>query len=484
MKVHWSISLLLTCSALTSGELNAQSVWQRVYGGHDMEECRAIQVLGPGSFIAVGHTGSFGAGSSDIYVVVMDGDGSPVFTRTWGGSGVEQVGNAAIGPDGDVLIVGFTNSQGAGGYDAFLIKMNASGEVLWERTYGGAGWDFARDILVLDDGGVLFTGETYSEEGGTARAWLCRTDMNGELLWSVTYGQPGADFEAHAITAGQGAGYAIAGSVTNADGDVDAWVAKVDGNGVEEWSGVYGGTGVDRAHHIIRTLDGGYSVVGSTSSMSEYTEGYHFKIGGAGGTPLWEWNWGQIDDQEIEQHLELATGEFLSIGYTRTSGGGGKDMFLLKSSPTGEFVFGRTFGGTEDEHGFSLSMLSDGILSAGYSRSYGTGGKDLYVVRSDLDGDVEGTTVQVWSDVTAVSEVPSEGATVYPNPSAGEFRLSGSSVWRTWRLMDHQGRVIASGKLDPIAKQLRTAVADGVYLLELMDANERRATITVMIQRP
>ncbi|MBK9196765.1 MAG: hypothetical protein IPO17_17640, partial [Flavobacteriales bacterium] len=233
-----------------------------------------------------------------------------------------------------------------------------------------------------------------SGTSGTQDGWLVRLDGGGEFLWQNFYGALGEDF-ASSIVPLQSGGFVFCGG-KSIGSDMNAWLVSVDGTGQTIWDSLYGGDSLDFAADLVETSDGGFSVIGSTKSFSVWSEAYHFKVDGDGGL-MWEWNWGQINNQEGFELVELADGRFASAHGTKTSGAGGEDMFILLSYPDGGFQTGTTFGGPEDDFGYSIAEVSDGgFILAGATRSYGSGPQDAFLVKTGSDGLT--TTQDVFSE--------------------------------------------------------------------------------------
>ncbi len=166
-------------ATLATGSV-AQTTWRRAYGALDNEEARVVRVVDGDRFAIAGSTGSFGAGASDIYVLMVDGAGDPVWSRTIGGPGVEVASDMLVLADEGLLLVGTTTSMGAGGYDGYLVRTDADGAVLWQRSYGGADWDFLHDIRSDGAGGFLLTGQTFSFGPNGGNAWILRVNDQGD----------------------------------------------------------------------------------------------------------------------------------------------------------------------------------------------------------------------------------------------------------------------------------------------------------------
>jgi hypothetical protein len=465
-----------------ASSLVAQVTWRRSYGAFADEQCVAARVVTDDLFVAVGVTGSFGNGSSDIYLMATDGNGDRLWSRTIGGPQVEQPSTMRVCSNGDLLIAGTTT--GEGGYDGLLLRTDGDGNVLWSRTYGGDDWDFFHDVKELPDGGLLVAGESYSYGEPGANAWLLRMDAAGDTLWTRTFGGSGGH-EAHSAIQALDGGFVLAGSLLTTDRDRDVLVVKVDASGATEWIRTHGGDSLDIARDILIAPNGGYSLVGSTRSFSVWTEGYHLKLFDDG-TFHWDFHWGQVNDREFNEHIVLPDGEYQIAGYTKGFGGGGKDMILQRATINGGYIYGYTFGGTEDDLGSSVDLISNGALVGGATKSYGEGGWDFFLVRTGADGLTASESVQGSFDPLSVEEMEgsARGLTTYPNPNSGTFSIDAPESVARVELLDATGRSVWSHSLMVGVNEVTSAAQNGIYMLRVHFRNGTVLHSNVIIARP
>lgn len=473
--------LLLSAASLAWGS-NAQTTWRMAYGAFAADEGRSIQVTADEEVVVAGSSASFSPGSSDIYLFKLDGDGAMVWSRTIGGPQIERANDLLAISDGGWLLVGSTNDvSGAGGYDGLLIRTDSEGQVLWRRQYGGADWDFFQSGLLLGDGGFALVGQTFSQ-GTNGDVWLVRTDDQGDTLWTSHYGGPGLD-EGWGIAETSDGGLVLAGSRTSANGDLDAYLLKLDAQHVIQWEHVYGGDSLDIARDVVATQDGGYSIVGSTRSFSQYTEHYHARLD-ASGTLQWQRNWGQVNDQEAFHHVELPIGGFATTGWTTTSGGGGKDMFIHFCDEQGDFLSQRTFGGGDDDAGFAIARMPDGFVACGSTFSYGSGNSDVFVVRTGIDGATASEAVSSFFDPLSAPSLRLVGRPFhYPNPTSGIIGLEGSTAWARMGLFDLQGRELMHWSAPPARIDV-SSQPSGTYLLRAIDHAGNMACSPLILNKP
>jgi len=413
---------------------------------------------------------------------MLDPSGVPEWSMTLGGAGVDQGQGVIQSSDGGFVVVGFTNGAGAGGYDGYIAKLNADGSPSWERTYGGEGWDFLHSVTERPDGGYVLTGETYSSGAGSNDVWVIRIDADGDVVWERTYGGAGSDFGRQVQLTEDG--FIVAGATTIAE-DQDAWLLNIADNGDTLWTSVQGGDSSDYALAVTRTMSGGFAAVGSTRSWSTFNEAYHFKVDDAGEL-VWQFNHGQDHNQASMDIKELPDGRLLSVGYVDGTGSGGLDMFIFFTHENGGFERGVTNAGdngAEDEVGNALDLTEDGgAIICGYTTSFGFGPQDIYAVKvNDTGWTATVTVVPYEDDIGFVDSVPEERPSVFPNPASVSCRLSSRRRLTAAHLLDPQGRVVRSWSA-PVPQDLDLqGLTDGAYQLVTLTEDRKRASQPLII---
>lgn len=270
-----------------------------------------------------------------------------IWNRTFGGSGDDWGNSVQEASNGDYIIVGWTVNYGAGGADVWLIRADSRGNELWNRTYGGTGVDEGVSVLELIDGGYVILGNTLSYGAGGIDVWMIRADTQGNELWNKTFGGPESDIALSAKNTRDG-GIVITGGTdyNETSGNfADLWLAKTDSKGNIEWSKSYGGSDDDWGHFVQETKDGGYIITGRTQSYGEgFNDLWLLKTDRNGGE---EWNktFGGPDNERGNSVQETEDGGFIVIGWVESFGAGGKDIWLVKTDPQGNETWNRTLGG-------------------------------------------------------------------------------------------------------------------------------------------
>jgi predicted secreted protein len=366
------------------------SGWSKVSGGTgtDLPDGNIFQIS-DGGFIIAGRTTSFGAGGNDVWLVETDSTGNTEWNKTYGGSLDDAAADMCKTTDGGYALAGYTNSFGVGGSDFWLIKTNATGNMQWNKTYGGTDSDQAFFVAQTSDGGYAITGNTNSSGAGGIDAWLVKTNANGDMQWNRTYGGVGNDQSVVVVQTSDG-GYAIAGYTNSfGAGNNDFWLIKTDSTGAMLWNKTYGGTNIDTAFSMVLTSDGGFAISGRTVSF------------GAGGSDIWlvktdaagnaQWNktYGGVGTEYGLHMVYTSEGGYAIAGYTTSAGAGGADAYLVKTDAAGIMQWNKTYGGVRTEIAWSMCQTNDGGFALGcgtHSFGFGTtSDPDCYLVKTDIE---------------------------------------------------------------------------------------------------
>jgi len=240
-------------------------MWSKTYGGSVWEEGHSIVIANDG-YVHVGFTDSYGAGNDDIYMMKIDFAGNMLWASTFGGIGNDHGHKVKIDSSGSFLIAGTTNSFNNLSYDFYLIKVSNQGDILWSKTYGASQDDIGWDVQAFSDS-YYMTGYTNSAGQGLNDFLLLKTDLNGNILWSKTYGGAGDEL-AYAIEKTKDNHLLLTGETSSfGNGDEDIFIIKTDLEGNVTWSKTYGGMLEDGSQYAQNASDSGYIISGYTQSF-------------------------------------------------------------------------------------------------------------------------------------------------------------------------------------------------------------------------
>jgi hypothetical protein len=201
--------------------------WNKTYGGGFDEVAYSVKQCADGGYAMAGYTSSSGAGSADFWLIKTDASGNLEWSRTYGGSSWDCAQSVILANDGGYAIAGQTRSFGSGSGDSWLVKTDSTGRMQWGRTYGGVGVERAYSIVQADDGGYALAGFTSSFGFGKEDFWLVRTDPTGDVLWNRTFGGTKSDLARSMVQVSTDE-YVIAGYTWSfGAGSSDFWLVKV-----------------------------------------------------------------------------------------------------------------------------------------------------------------------------------------------------------------------------------------------------------------
>jgi len=317
---------------------NGIEQWAKTFGGTDDEKGRSVQQTNDGGYIICGETKSFGNGNKDVYLIKTDGNGDSLWTKTFGGTYYDWGLSVQQTTDDGFITIAYTESFGNGGGDAYLIKTDGSGNEEWSKTFGGILGDGGNFVQQTIDGGYIITGETESfGNGGGNDVYLIKTDGIGNEEWTKTFGGLDDD-EGYCVQQTTDGGYVICGGKYPV-GNEDIYLIKTDGNGNEEWIKTFGGTYDDYGHSVKQTTDGGYIINGYTSSFGNgNTDVYLIKTDG-NGIEQWSKTFGGTGYDEGRRSVQQTTdGGYILIGGTESFGNGDEDVYLIKTDGNGNIT--------------------------------------------------------------------------------------------------------------------------------------------------
>jgi ribosomal protein S11 len=387
----WGRGLILALLNVSLVALFTQSAYAvtfaKTYGGTDWDGAFSVQQTSDGVYIVAGWTFSFGAGFYDAFLVKTDANGNIIWAKTYGGTYYDYAYSVQQTSDGGYIVAGYTNSFSAG--DILLIKTDANGNIIWAKTYGGTGDDWAFSVQQTSDGGYIVAGLTASFGAGSYDVFLIKTDADGNIIWAKTYG--GADYDvAYFIQQTSDGGYIVAGATASfGAGWHNVLLIKTDADGNIIWAKTYGGADYDVAYFIQQTSDGGYIVAGYTNSFGAGWEDIFLIKTDADGNIIWAKTYGGTYWDGAFSVQQTSDGGYIVAGLTASFGAGFDDIFLIKTDANGNIIWAKTYGGTYYDYAYSVQQISDGgYIVAGGTESFGAGGGNAFLIKTDENGDI------------------------------------------------------------------------------------------------
>lgn len=423
---------------ITSATHAAQ--WARTYGGGGSELAHSAQQTTDGGYIVAGHTGSTGGRGLDGWVLKLDAAGGIEWQRAYGDALFQEARAVALAKDGGYVIAGDTSFFGGAGGDAWVLKVDAGGSIVWQRRYGGAGEERFHALQPTVDGGYVVAGSTRSVGQGGADAWVVKIDSAGEVTWQKTYG--GRNFDVvYSVHPAIGGGFVVGGT-TSSFGGQDAWVFKLSDNGTVTWQKTYRLRDNNVILSIHPTADGGYVAAGWTGlSGIAFTDAWVLRLDGSGNV-IWQKTYGDTSGDVANSVQPSQDGGVVVVGETLSSVGAGGDAWVLRLDAVGNIVSQHAFGGVESDSARSVALTADGgYVIAGATMSLGAGNIDALVIKVDSNGTIAGcqhmraSAASVMTDVVTTGssgavETPSNVGTIPETFSVREsYGLSGQHCY-------------------------------------------------------
>ena len=406
--------LIAAMLLLLTGQVHTQQTWERNYGGMGDDEGKSVQQTVDGGYIIAG-------------------------TYDWFG----------------------TNSQ------VYLIKINASGDTLWTRDYGGPDVDWGSSVQQTQDGGYIIA----AQEGGMpdfSHVYLIRTNTSGDTLWTRDYGWNGSDTVqavGHCVRQTSDGGFIVTGGVEIYPNPLQVYLVRTNASGDTLWTRNFGDTlNKEVGYSVQQTTDGGFIVAGVYDWLGSNSQIYLIKTNASGDT-IWTKTYnGGVDYFGNTCVQQTSDGGYVVVGNT-SSFGNGSQVYLIKTDPSGDTIWTRNYGGAGDEGGCSVQQTQDGgYIIAGTTTSFGNGSQ-VYVIKTDSLGlgiHEEKEQRQVNLDVRF---------TCHPNPFTTitnvNFLGRNKNIAANLTIYDISGRMVKSVKLETSSYQLGTDLVPGIYFLKL-----------------
>ncbi|WP_181899480.1 hypothetical protein [Flagellimonas nanhaiensis] len=382
--------------------------WVKTYGGSGEDTAQSIIQTSDGGYAVLGYSNSINGDLmgktqevNDYWLLKLDANGDLEWSKTYGGSKDDKGQSVIQTLDGGYAIVGYamsddgdgTNNQGF--HDNWILRLDASGNILWEKSFGFAGHDHSYDVVQTPDGGFFFAGfldvtlsngegnfgkGSYLTRHGVGEFWGTKLDANGNLQWRRYFGGTNND-RAHGVVQANDGGFVMAGfsesddfDISNTKGSYDFWVVKVDSSGNMLWERSFGGTGIEISYDIVKTQDGGYAIAGNTfstdtdvSKNNGESDVWLIKIDDSGNL-LWERTFGGTGFDAARGLSTTSDGGFVLAGNSKSLDGdasesnGENDLWVIKTDAQGNLTYQQSFGGANLDFGFDVLENSNGSL--------------------------------------------------------------------------------------------------------------------------
>jgi hypothetical protein len=428
------------CSSLPSSVLA-----QPLLGGLQNEEAYSIQQTADGGYIVGGITESsqsgdvsgINKGGTDCWVVKLDATGNITWNKVFGGSGFEQLKSIQTTADGGYIFCATSGSSADGDvtglnkgvFDIWVVKLNASGNITWNVLLGGDLAEIAGSIKQTPDNGFILGGFSNSSANGDVTGisngltdyWIVKLSATGVVQWNKLLGGFGEEqLSSVKLTLDGGyvaAGYTSSSATGNVTGTIngvfDFWVIKINSTGTPVWNKLIGGTVEQVANAIQPTQDGGYIVAGKSSSSasgnitgtSNGLNDYLIVKLDAAGNISWNSLLGGTAEESATSVQQTPDGGFIVVGNSSSSASGNvtqtsrgfEDVWVVKLNSSGTLEWSKLYGGSESDFATSVALTADGgFIISGFTNSSASGAvigtnrgaNDFWLLRLDGNGEI------------------------------------------------------------------------------------------------
>ncbi|MCE3077210.1 T9SS type A sorting domain-containing protein [Chryseobacterium gwangjuense] len=503
--------LFIYFSNLFSSQAPAMQ-WQKNYGGSQPEMFPDIALTSDGGYILAGSSASTNGnvtgnhGLNDFWVVRTNSTGDILWQKSLGGSAGDAASSVRQTSDGGYIVAGSSSSNNGdvtgnhGSSDFWIVKLDTSGNLQWQKSFGGSNEEIAQSIRQTTDGGYIVAGYTASSDGDVASGnggyrdyWVIKLNATGNLQWEKTYGGGSGD-QAYSIEQTTDGGYIIGGYsnsidniVTGNHGSDDYWIVKINAAGVLQWQKSLGGSGTDRAFSVKQTSDGGYIAFGQSISTNGDITGSHgnddYWLAKLSSTGILQWQksyGGSLYDRgrDVSQTADggyIMTGVSFPLNVEGTTSNGANDYLIVKTDASGNMEWQQTYGGLQDDYGtFVKQTLDGGYILCGYSDAItnSSSNYDYWIIK--LAG----------NQLSTDENILKNNISMYPNPAKDFVTIDHLPNETTISILDLSGRKIFSKKYTEPKVSIHTSqLTNGTYIIQVDDQEKTILSEKLMIKK-
>lgn len=470
IKQFTNLLLILLC-VLASATVHAQVTFQQVYPSNTYDRSsNDVIATSDGGYLIAGLTATSLQGDTNIFMVKTDYLGDTIWTRSFGGPLRDAPNSVVATYDGNYFVAGYTENYGAGSVDGWLLKIDPNGNLLWWNTYGGTGNDEIKQIIATTDGNYMMVGRMNSPGAQWFDAWLVKIDPYGTVLWQKLYGGPQYE-TARSVKEYPGGGYVLTGQTESYGVGGDIYLVRTDAVGDTIWTKTYGGANSDDGNGVVANSDGSIVLVAETNSFGAGMMDVQAIKTDANGSVLWNKTYGGTDKDVSKTIYPTSDGGYIVGAISRSFGWINPDMWLLKLDAMGDTTWTRHYGSWDHEHCMAAKQTADGgYIATGHTRSYGPVVR-IMLIKLDVNGLPGSTGIEELADNANIS--------LYPNPGSGVFQVrikNGVEKITSYKISNPLGQVISSGTWNAGKSDNRTVDLTGhqpgLYLLSVQSGNE------------
>ena len=455
------------------------TTWIKTYGGNRDDVANDMILTPDNGFLIIGSTSSFGFDNSQMYFLKLDSIGNIMWSKSHGGE-QQEVGTSLIQTsDGGYLGVGYTNSWGEGGFDIFIVKLDANGNLEYEAVKGGFDWDFAWDVIETAPGKFVIAAETQSFGNGNTDGWLLQFDEATKTFdWETTVGSAGAE-NLKAVTKGNNNDFfAVGMGHQNSPNDSDIMVVKFNSVGDSISTFFYGDTLLDFGNDIVKMANGSFGITGVRHFAGNNPAISVLQIDSFGGTEFdttWSMSFPYGEGRKITETLNSRLVISGVVDLTSSN----SDMYLAYSLPSSFFFStGATLGGASNQKEASNALINleaGGFAISGVTNGFNNTYSEILMYKTNVDcvtfsNDFDNIKDSV--NVVGIQTPTTQKTLTSYNSSTGEFTILSGSQDFIFELYNLSGQLVSQGtlKLNQPNRITRNSTS-GLFIIKVTGVN-------------
>ncbi len=459
--------------------VNAQFMFRRTYGLGSINEARCVIQTNDNGYAICGSTTPYSGGQTNFYLLKTDSFGVANFQYSFGGSGIEQSYALEEMPDSGFLIAGFTNSFSVNNdYDVFLVRTDKLGNLIWTKSLGTTNWDFIYDMKPTPDGNFILIGNSYGSGSGTSSGYIVKIDASGNLLWQKFIEMNQLVILKQVAVRNDGSSIVCGSLSPSASYPADGFLAFLDSTGDTTHTVTFNNGKHETFNAIDFFTNGDIALAGNSidSSAQNNIDEMILRLD-ANGNTVWFFDFIKNGTDDYND-LFIYNDTIITVGSTTSSGQGNSDFHIVRFDSNGTFINGNTYGGNENEYCYKAQLTNDqGFILVGSSTSYAPGQQSVFLVKSDSIFSFDPNVIININELNDKS-----GYRIYPNPSTGTLNINSdhySEIIKI-RMINTAGKIIFEKNNLDIPMTINFSIINpGLYYLELINKNftERKKII-------
>lgn len=325
----------------------------------------------------------------DVVIRKLKEDGTEDWFEILTSNYDDRVYSLCLLKNNEYALAGHTSHPSKGDKDMAIMRISKLGMKVWAKIHGGKENDAANSIQLTEDNNFLTAGYTESFGKGKKDMWVAKINRKkGFKMWGKYFGGKEDDV-AYSIQPTKDNGFIVVGYTKSFKAKkADIWVLKFNRAKTKEWAKIFGGKKNEKAYSV-KQIEDGYIIGGYTESLGAGKKDFLIIKIDNNGKRIWSKTFGGKKDEEARAMQQTKDEGFIIVGYTESFGKGKKDIWLVKTDKDGNKLWTKTYGGAKNEEAYSIQQTKDGgYIIAGYTESFGNGFKDFYIIKTDKNGNV------------------------------------------------------------------------------------------------